>query len=102
MIKTRIKMPVKIHVWATKHKGNDVWKAAIDGVGPGPLTELKTRYTRRHGAAKGGARSIGGYPVRWFNPRTLKYVTRGWKTQDGRDIVFVYSAPPKVKKPKKK
>lgn len=50
--------PIRVHIWATKHKGSDVWKVAIDDVGGGPLTELKTRYTRKHGAKKGGTRKV--------------------------------------------
>lgn len=50
--------PVRVHIWPTKHKGSDVWKVAIDDVGAGPLTELKTRYTRKHGAVKGATRKL--------------------------------------------
>jgi hypothetical protein len=50
--------PIRVHIWRVKRKGDDVWKVAIDEPGGGPLTELKTRYTRKHGAQKGAWRKI--------------------------------------------
>lgn len=70
--------PVRVYIWPTNHKGNDVWKVAIDDVGSGPLTELKTRYTRKHGAVKGGARKLNRMNI-----------------APGRQAEVVYSKPPK-------
>lgn len=70
--------PVLVYVWPTKHKGNDVWKVAIDDVGIGPLFELKTRYTRKHGAVKGAARKLNKMSI-----------------APGRHAEVVYSKPPK-------
>lgn len=70
--------PVLVYVWPTKHKGDDVWKVAIDDVGIGPLIELKTRYTRKHGAVKGAARKLNKMSI-----------------APGRHAEVVYSKPPK-------
>lgn len=69
---------VKVYIWPTKHAGNDVWKVAIDDIGSGPLTELKTRYTRKHGALKGGTRKLNRMNI-----------------APGRRAEVIYSKPPK-------
>jgi len=102
MIMTSKRAPVNVHVWATKHRGKDVWVFAVDKPGPGPELKPSTRYTRRHSASVGGARSIGAYPSRWYDERTGKYVTKEWRTQDGRLLAFIYSKPVNAKKTKKK
>ncbi len=87
------KAPVKIHVWATKHKGSDVWVFAVDKPGAGPNLKPTTRYTRRHGAVRGGASSIDAYPERVYDARTGRFFTKGYRTQDERDVLFIYSKP---------
>lgn len=70
--------PIRVYVWPTKHKGNDVWKVAIDDIGIGPLTELKPRYTRKHGAVKGAVRKLNKMSI-----------------SPSRQAEVVYSKPPK-------
>lgn len=70
--------PVIVYIWRTKHAGSDVWKVAIDDIGIGPLTELKTRYTRRHGALKGAIRKLNRMSI-----------------TPGRQAETIYSKPPK-------
>ena len=83
--------PIRVHIWPTKHKGKDKWKVAIDDPGKGPLTELKTRYTRKHGAFKGACRKLKAFKnymgLSFKGERT--YV---W-TSGGVTINFIYAKP---------
>ncbi len=85
------KTPIKVHVWPTKHKGNDIWKVAIDDVGGGPLTELKERYTRKHNAKRGGARKVGA--SLW--PSLTSRSGWEWMTEEDRPVTFIYAKPTK-------
>ena len=85
--------PIRVHIWRTKRKGDDVWKVARDDPGKGTLTELKTRYTRKHGAFKGARRKLDAFKNYIENPKggLGTYVwTSGYR---GSDINFIYEKP---------
>ena len=79
--------PIRVHIWRTKRKGDDVWKVAIDEPGGGPLTELKTRYTRKHGAFKGACRKLDAF-------KNYEEGTYVWTSAyRGSNINFIYEKP---------
>ena len=78
---------IRVHIWRTKRKGDDVWKVAIDDPGKGPLTELKTRYTRKHGAFKGACRKLKAF-------KNYEEGTYVWTSAyRGSNINFIYEKP---------
>lgn len=83
-------MPIKVHVWPTKHKGNDIWKVAIDDVGGGPLTELKERYTRKQTAKRGALRNLNAVRARFP-------YDNHWLSDHGSGpfVDFIYTNPAK-------
>lgn len=88
------KQPIRIYFFDTNRVGNDTWKVVIDDPGAGPLTELRTRYTRPGSARRGGARKAKCKPVLQPNGKG-GYKTIGWVGPDLRPVVFVNGKPVK-------
>lgn len=72
------KAVITAYIWAAKHKGNDVWRYALDQPGSGPLIEPRTRYTRKWTAKVGAMRQAARIDkaavvnVVLANPKTAK------------------------------